>query len=92
MCANGIGSRKDWDPWVVAGFFGGLVMSGVKRSLGTKDWGDTIPGHGGVLDRLDSLLFSAPLVFHLTGFFYGTSMHEAYPVPVWFARILGLQP
>ncbi len=51
---------------VMAGFFGGLILSAVKRSLGAKDWGSSIPGHGGVLDRLDSIAFSAPLFFHLT--------------------------
>lgn len=51
---------------VVAGFFGGFVLSAVKRDLGVKDWGTLIEGHGGVLDRVDSLTFSAPLLFHLT--------------------------
>lgn len=47
------------------GFFGGLVMSAIKRDLGVKDWGHLIAGHGGVLDRLDSVLFSAPVFFHI---------------------------
>lgn len=55
---------------VAAGFFGGLVLSAVKRSLGAKDWGSSIPGHGGVLDRLDSIAFSAPIFFHLTRYFF----------------------
>lgn len=56
---------------VAAGFFGGLVLSAVKRSLGAKDWGCSIPGHGGMLDRLDSIAFSAPLFFHLTRYGFG---------------------
>jgi len=48
------------------GFFGGLVMSGIKRDRGVKDWGRMISGHGGVLDRIDSIVFSAPIFFHLT--------------------------
>ncbi len=55
---------------VVAGFFGGLVLSAVKRSLGAKDWGTMVEGHGGMLDRMDSLAFSAPLFFHLTNYFF----------------------
>ncbi len=51
---------------VGAGFFGGLVLSAVKRSLGVKDWGQSLPGHGGMLDRLDSVAFAAPIFFHLT--------------------------
>jgi len=55
---------------VLAGFFGGLVLSAIKRSLGVKDWGASIPGHGGVLDRLDSVAFSAPIFFHLVRYWF----------------------
>jgi phosphatidate cytidylyltransferase len=54
----------------VVGFFGGAVMSAVKRDLGTKDFGSIIPGHGGVLDRVDSLCYSAPVFFHYVRFFH----------------------
>jgi phosphatidate cytidylyltransferase len=47
------------------GFLGGLVMSAVKRDRGVKDWGAMIEGHGGMLDRLDSVCFSAPVFFHV---------------------------
>jgi phosphatidate cytidylyltransferase len=55
---------------VVAGFCGGLVLSAVKRSLGAKDWGAMIEGHGGALDRMDSVSFAAPIFFHLTNYFF----------------------
>lgn len=55
---------------VVAGALGGLVLSAVKRSLGAKDWGAMIRGHGGALDRMDSVTFAAPLFFHLTNYFF----------------------
>jgi phosphatidate cytidylyltransferase len=51
-------------------FFGGLVMSAIKRDRGVKDWGHLIEGHGGILDRLDSVAFSAPIVFHLIRYFF----------------------
>jgi len=54
----------------VMGFFGGLVMSAIKRDRGVKDWGHLIEGHGGMLDRLDSVVFAAPIFFHLTRYFW----------------------
>ena len=62
-----------FNPWQAAlmafmicfmGFFGGLVMSAIKRDRGVKDWGSMIEGHGGMLDRLDSVIFAAPIYFH----------------------------
>jgi phosphatidate cytidylyltransferase len=50
------------------GFFGGLVMSAIKRDRGVKDWGWSIQGHGGILDRLDSVIFAAPIFFHMVRF------------------------
>jgi phosphatidate cytidylyltransferase len=47
------------------GFLGGLAMSAIKRRRGIKDWGTLIPGHGGMLDRLDSLCLSAPVYYYL---------------------------
>ena len=47
------------------GFLGGLVMSAMKRSMGVKDWGNMISGHGGMLDRMDSLCFAAPSVLQV---------------------------
>ena len=49
----------------IMGFMGGLVLSAIKRDKGVKDWGHSIAGHGGFIDRLDSVLFSAPVFFHL---------------------------
>jgi phosphatidate cytidylyltransferase len=47
------------------GFAGGLVMSAIKRDRGVKDWGHLIAGHGGFIDRLDSVIFAAPVFFHV---------------------------
>ena len=52
------------------GFFGGLVMSAIKRDRGIKDWGHMIEGHGGMLDRLDSVCFAAPVFFHLVRYWW----------------------
>ena len=55
---------------VIMGFLGGLTLSAVKRSLGAKDWGVMIEGHGGMLDRTDSICFAAPVFFHIVRYFY----------------------
>ncbi|WP_298640555.1 phosphatidate cytidylyltransferase [uncultured Cardiobacterium sp.] len=54
----------------VMGFLGGLVMSAIKRDRGVKDWGHLIEGHGGMLDRMDSLCFAAPVFFHCVQYFW----------------------
>lgn len=54
----------------VMGFCGGLVMSAIKRDRGIKDWGWLIAGHGGMLDRIDSVIFAAPVFFHLTRYWW----------------------
>jgi phosphatidate cytidylyltransferase len=56
----------------VAGFFGGAVMSAAKRDVGVKDFGSLIPGHGGVVDRVDSLCYAGPLFFHFVRYFHYT--------------------
>lgn len=53
------------------GFFGGLVMSAIKRDRGVKDWGHLIQGHGGMLDRMDSICFAAPIYFHILRYWWG---------------------
>lgn len=49
----------------ISGFVGDIVMSSIKRDIGVKDMGASIPGHGGVLDRIDSLAYTAPIFFHI---------------------------
>lgn len=83
LTATAIGGALWWStpfsPWqatgmafsiTIMGFAGGLTMSAIKRDRGVKDWGAAIEGHGGVLDRIDSICFAAPMFFHLTRYFF----------------------
>lgn len=78
-----IGTALAWitpfAPWQAAlmalavsllGYAGGMVMAAIKRDKGVVDWSHLIPGQGGFIDRLESVVFSAPLFFHLTRFFW----------------------
>lgn len=96
LLAVGMSYATPFNPWqgalmalllCFAGFFGGLVMSAIKRDLGANDWGSAIAGHGGVMDRIDSLCFAAPLFFHLTGFYFGTGMDPS--PPDWVYGVFG---
>ena len=57
-------------PTSIIAFLGGLVMSAIKRDRGVKDWGHMIEGHGGMLDRLDSVCFAAPVFFHMVRYWW----------------------
>jgi phosphatidate cytidylyltransferase len=54
----------------IMGFFGGIVMSAIKRDAGIKDYGHLIEGHGGMMDRIDSLTFAAPIFFHIVRYWF----------------------
>ena len=83
LCTSALGAGMfrltPFTPWqafwvalllCVTGFIGGLVMSAIKRARGLKDWGVLIQGHGGMMDRMDSLCFSAPVFFHVLNYFF----------------------
>jgi phosphatidate cytidylyltransferase len=54
----------------IVGKAGNLVMAAIKRDKGIRDWSHLIPGQGGVLDQLDSVIFAAPVFYHLTAYFW----------------------
>jgi len=54
----------------VIGFVGDITMSAIKRDVGIKDSGSMLPGHGGILDRIDSLIYAGPVFFHFVRYFY----------------------
>ena len=55
----------------LVGMFGNLVFAAIKRDRGVKDWSHLIPGQGGFVDQLDSVIFAAPIFYHLTRYFWG---------------------
>ena len=83
VCATAIGTALWWvTPFTpfqsagmslmicILGFNGNLVMSAVKRDIGIKDFGVVVEGRGGILDRIDSLCFAAPIFFHLVRYYF----------------------
>ena len=79
IVGTGLAWITPFGPWAAAllalavsvlGYAGGMVMTAIKRDKGVQDWGHLLPGEGGLIDRLDSVLFAAPVFFHLVRFFF----------------------
>ena len=68
----------------VSGQLGDLMFSSIKRDLGIKDFDVTVPGHGGLLDRFDSIVPISAIVFHYVNYFVGVGVGE--PVRIWTSR------
>ena len=61
---------------VIGAQFGDLVLGSIKRDLGVKDLAGTLPGHGGISDRVNSLLLVAPAAFHFVGYLVGVGLDK----------------
>lgn len=72
----------------VTGFAGSITMSAIKRDRGVKDYGTLVTGHAGVLDRIDSLCFAAPVFYHVTRFFLEQKPTDGIEVAVLLGTIL----
>lgn len=79
VLGTSLGWITPFAPWQAAlialsvalvGYGGGMVMAAIKRDRGVSDWGHLLPGQGGFIDRLDSVVFAAPVFFHLVRFFF----------------------
>lgn len=83
LSASLVGAGLWWvtpfNPWqaflisllvTLLGFAGGLCMSAIKRDRGVKDFGAMLEGHGGMMDRIDSLCFAAPVFFHVVRYYF----------------------
>jgi phosphatidate cytidylyltransferase len=68
----------------VTGQLGDLTLSSIKRDLGIKDWANTFPGHGGLLDRFNSLIFASPAVFHFINSFHTIGLDQTHKI---FTRV-----
>ncbi len=73
----------------IAGQFGDLTLSSIKRDLGIKDMAATIPGHGGLLDRFDSIVLAAPVFFHYVNYFVGVGENQP---PFVLTSLVGVGP
>ena len=74
----------------IVGQFGDLMLSSIKRDLGLKDTAKLIPGHGGLLDRFDSLILVAPAVFHYVNYFVGFAAGQ--PRANFLRAIMPMEP
>lgn len=83
-CLIGLGALVS-----IAGQFGDLTLSSIKRDLGIKDMGATIPGHGGLLDRFDSIVLAAPVFFHYVNYFVGVGENQS---PFVLTSLIGVGP